>query len=1421
MFYEIFVILNSLFKFITMRILHLSDLHIKRVGNKLDDAERCSYNLCNQVEVIQSVSPIDFIFITGDLVDKGGNSFDSIHDGFEVVNNIVIIPLLKITGLPKSRVILVPGNHDVEGGRITDHFDEKYPMNNESDVNWIFNEIGNESQIGKDAIARLEAYNSYAYRFAPSHLDESHKKCSPLANHFLFDVDNHKIGISCLCSPWRCDKLGETKNLVLGIRQMNEADPLLGKVDCRIALMHHDPSLIADWEKKDVKSIILKKYDVLFLGHTHLSDDTVLDNEKGRTAYCCASGIITDNIGGNNYKNGFEVIDIDIDMKSIEIRRYIHHEDESFGLDLNFGIQGVSTLKFGSRRKIYPLNNILLNSKDHSSVLILSNRLEEVKKELLNSKKQKLLIGAFSGLGKTRLVYEAALDIYRNHEDCANKEEFYYCEQSFDSEELRNELEAFIVCHREKPSVLILDNVSYDFFSYVASIMRYKNNIRIVGLTNKVLDIPEDVQDYMTITPNDMKVAVDEYIEAKIANREDSFSAKIDIKKFSHGFPMLAVALVEKYNKGENINIHDADDLLNICWNDHGQRDSQESQMLKLISLFQPFPMSEETFDAILGSKCFTSLSDLDKADKLRLRRKVINNYGNTILEVTEGGMTIRPYPLAMHLAKQWIKEYGDPTLLKELGKYIQNLDERLRDPIIECMCGRLQKMDDDPTAVALVAELTGDAGFFGDENVVCSELGSRLILAMSTVNPLAVSNVIYKVFSCKLAEEIPNMISSQTRNNLLWALRYIIFDEASFEKGIEILGKFGLAETESYSNNSRQTFIDAFHILLPGTEINLTERLRIINKFAVSKLESYRLTPLAIKGALACGHFVRTGGNTFGSGRKEDYNPTNNDVIEYWKGVIKLSIELIEEGEFLDEFADIIRTNLFMWSGRGMTFLLIPLLEAFGKKDGYSLHLSGSDWLSFIGNVERTSSTHPEVLGKVKDLYPLFIKEDFISELDAVAYQFHENVKFSFEDYWERVFEYFSPVIHKFIDNKIYENPEILKRLLFNNDVHANYFAPVLNSIITNEQLAEIWSQIYQQIGNDDELYDSTLLAYLLSSAKEKQSTEDFLEKLYLDGHHRLYIASMAKTETTELSRLSILKERYASKDFIADYLKNVNVYLSEDFLNGLFSFLEVSFDENYGTIIEFILRNHLWVDRLSDQHLDIISQMLTKIDISQLHSRDEREFWELVVHLLKKKHDSNLVSILNRKILRNFAENMHDSQSGCFYEEAFKNYIEDIWEEFAEALFGDNPSLFWHISHAICGYSLHSGMLFNLPERYLENALEKYPTNAPSRLARLCPLYDISNTESRFAKWPQYLIDHYGDRDEVLGSLSCNMGSFSCVGSVIPLYRRQIEVLMPLKKHHINKVRNWADTQISNLEQSIKYEQANEDFRRLHYEN
>lgn len=1412
-----------------MRILHLSDLHAKKVGGKLTDLEICFKNLCEQVEKIQGSKLIDFIFITGDLVDRGGKSFSSLSEGYDIFNNLLIEPLLKITGLDKSRLLFAPGNHDVEGSRIPDKFDDNHPMTRESDVNWIIEQILNQTDIGADAIGRLESFNNFASGFAADSLPEDMKMCSPLANHFLYDVNGHRVGISCLCSPWRCDKHGETKNLVLGLKQMNEADLFMNRADCTIALMHHDPFLFAHWESSMVKNVILKKYDILFLGHTHISDDTELKNHLGRTAFCCASGIITTNTGDKDYKNGFEVIDVDIDKKKLEIRKFIHNEDGSFSQDLNFVDGGVDILEFGSKKKIRPLHKILESAKDHDTALIPCEKVEAVKTALLNPDTKNLLIGAFSGLGKTRLIFDIADERRRNAgmavnpaaDAYAGSELFFYCEQSLDSEEFRKEINDFVYDHRDDSVVLILDNVDPDVFRSIYSAYRYKRNIRFIGLTNKVLDIAEDSPDYISISPNDMKPYVDKYIDDSVANRDDSLTVKSDIKQFAHGFPMLAIALTEKYNNGGAINLHDADELLNICWNDQGNRDPNESQMLMLISLFQPFPPGDDVFEAISGSKYFSCLGSLDRIDRLHLRKKIINKYNGKILEVTEGGMTVRPYPLAMHLAKLWLKEYGDPLLLEELGKYINSLEERLQNLIVDCMCNRLRKMDDDASAVSLVDNLVGESGFFGYENIVCSELGSRLILAMSTVNPLAVSKTLHRIFALKSPEEIRDLLPQQSRWNLFSALRYIIFNAGSFEYGIEILGKLALAETETYSNNSLNTFIDAFHIFLPGTELNLTERLRIIRKFADSDSYIHRLTPLAIKGALAFGSFMRSGGNRFGSGYKEDFKPSNKEVLDYWKGTIAIAIEMMEKGEFLDHIADIISSNLLVWSAKGLTPWILPLLEAFGNTDGFRLNLSEKDWLNFVSNVERYSVSQPDIIQRVNDLHHLYINENFIAELEKTAYRFHENVRFSAEDYWYHVEEYFIPLAHKFVDKNVCEDSDIMIKLLVDKGMHANYLVHALNKVLTDENLAALWNAIYRIVAVNENLEDSTFIAFLVSAAKERKPTADFLEQLYSNGFFNLYIASMARSEMPDLSHLETLKIRFATKDFISEYLARVNVYLNEDFINNLFGFLDENFDEAPLAILEFAHRNSLWMNDMTANVQEIISRMLIKADISDFTPVNERNFWELATNILQHNKDSELVKALNHKALQRFANNNFDSEAERFYEMAFKEYPDIIWDEFAENLFGDNMGLYWHISHAYGPYSLAPGMLFNLPEKYLLDALDKYPDRAPDVLAAVCPLYDITESGAKFAKWAQYLIDRYGEREGVLEHLSCNMGSFSWTGSVIPLYRRQIDVLTPLLQHSKENVRNWAKIHIEGLKKEIAREQSNEDFDRLRYEN
>lgn len=1402
-----------------MRILHISDLHIKRIAGKLDNAERCCGHLCEQVEKIHQERPIGFIFITGDLVDKGGASFDSISDGFNVVNELLVEPLLKITSLPVSRVLFAPGNHDVEGCKIPKDFDTKNPMHSESDVNWIFEKILEGNDLGKEAISRLEAYNEYENRFASAELKENEKYVTPLAKHYLYDIENRTVGISCLCSPWRCDEHGETDNLVLGLQQMNEADTLMKKVDCRIGLIHHDPSLITDWEKTNVRNVILSKYDIIFLGHTHISENITHKNEIGSTAFCCSSGIITSNVGDANYKNGFEVVDVDIDNRSLEIRKYEHKEDETFCQDMNFGPGGFSTLKFGEIRHVLPLSSLLSKSEVHSSSLISSEKFSILKNLILDQNTQFLLIGAFSGLGKTRLIYEVALEINNSHKDINEGILFYYCENAINTERINNEINDIVLSNKDSKVVLILDNIEYDFFRTLTNTFRHSSQLRIIGLTNKVLDIDEETPNYTTITPDDMKEAVNAYIDSNISNRGDHLSAKNNIKQFSHGFPMLAIALVDKFNKGEEISVHDADELVGICWNDHGERDPNEAQLLKLIALFQPFPAGDDIFEVILGHESFSSLSKLSRIEKLRLRNMTQKHYGKTILEVTDGGMTVRPYPLAMHLAKQWLKENGDQAILQELGNYIKTLEDGKANLIVECMASRLRKMDDDPIAVELVAELTGENGFFGREDVVCSELGSRLILAMSTVNPLAVVNALYRIFHPQNAIKLRNLLSPKVRSNILCALHHILFDGPSFEKGIEIMGKLGLAETESYGNNSINTFTDSFHILLPGTELNLLERLRIIRNLAESDSELHQLTPFAIKGALSYGHFMRTGGNEFGSRHKSDYHPTNQEVIEYWDGVQTICLNLIKKGEFLDEIGGVIKSNLFVWAAKGVVRFLMPLLELYGQKAGLTIDLSEKDWLHFIGNVERSLIRYPEIIEQSKALHPLYVQENFITELEAVTFNFHLKIRPSNERYFEEAKEYYKDITNKFVQNQFYSNSEVLKGLLVDKDMNAIYFAPALEATISDNQLTELFTSIYNIIDSFPEYEESAFLAYLISSCKGRSPLDNFLEKLYVSKKYTLYINSIARSEDSNAENLNLLKTRFSPKDFLPLYLDKVNVYFCETFLNSLFEFLLENVHECWDATISFLIRNRFWFRELSTHLWDVITKILEETDISKLSNFKGYDFWEFSTEVLKVRHNSELAKKLNIMALGMMTDINYDANVGDFYELLLDQYIDEVWPDFAAALFGENVLLYWRISNAVrCG-SLTSDMVFKVPNKYLKEALDKYPERAPVVLACLCQLYRTTSEGTRFAEWPQYLIDNYGARNEVLEQISCNMGSFSWVGSIIPLYRRQIEVLSPLTEHSIESVRTWADRQIEVLEKEIKREKAKEDFERLHY--
>ena len=72
---------------------------------------------------------------------------------------------------------------------------------------------------------------------------------------------------------------------------------------------------------------------------------------------------------------------------------------------------------------------------------------------------------------------------------------------------------------------------------------------------------------------------------------------------------------------------------------------------------------------------------------------------------------------------------------------------------------------------------------------------------------------------------------------------------------------------------------------------------------------------------------------------------------------------------------------------------------------------------------------------------------------------------------------------------------------------------------------------------------------------------------------------------------------------------------------------------------------------------------------------------------------------------------------------------------------------------------------------------------------------------------------------QEDVLNSLGCNMGSFSWVGSLVPLYEKQLSCITPLTEHPIEAVRVWAKRTQSSLKEKIRRETNTDEERSALY--
>jgi len=469
--------------------------------------------------------------------------------------------------------------------------------------------------------------------------------------------------------------------------------------------------------------------------------------------------------------------------------------------------------------------------------------------------------------------------------------------------------------------------------------------------TIRILLVPEDFQD-----------VAKEVLEDTYAKR----LSKSDISKiidFAGGFPVIAVELAKVRLKGGNaLELTDDKLVSKILW---GQEKEVPEKMavLQACSIFKEFRLEDNEGNIHEQAKFVCDVVTIDDNVKTRhnyfystikefAKRKIIQKYGRYY--------RIEPVPLALRLAKSWY-ETAMRSKIKTIIKEVESKG------LMESFCEQSRRFDCIPQAEDLVEELCGPNCPFGNAEVVLSVAGSRIFRSFAEVNPKPVTDCLFRILTSKKVKPID--IVEAVRRNLVRALEKLCWHEETFEKAATMLKILALAENERWSNNSTGLFLQLFHIGLPGTKANLSQRQTIINNMIHSgDIEQQKLAVKAIENAFQSGHFSR-GGGVESQGTKapeRDYYPTKKEVEEYWKTNLELLTNLIISGEVV---ADEARKTFAKISGSLIRRGYISDIEKAVKR----ILQTGIFWHAMLVNIEnlfiRENKFDEELIEKLKVL--------------------------------------------------------------------------------------------------------------------------------------------------------------------------------------------------------------------------------------------------------------------------------------------------------------------------------------------------------------------------------------------------------------------------------------------------------------------
>lgn len=341
-------------------------IHISNICFNNDDKSKFIINkLIEDLNIVNNETRIDMIFITGDLIYKGGINFESAYEAFKCFEEKCIKPIENQLKITRDRIFFAPGNHDVNKNKDKEYVEiglNSYLNSNENVKRFICDNGKLDTDV--EGIKRLSEYKRFEQEFYKG--VDIKKYFSNFESTYIIDINGHSVGISSLNTVWRF--YNNKSKLLLGEQQIQNSIDIIKKCDFKLALMHNSYELLDEMERRSVKEKIQNYYDYLFVGHVYNSEIIKRINME-KELFISAT---------QSSKNSLEYSILDINVNELLFYNRIYsdlrskYEYNEFSENKNY--------------KKFDLSNseLVECSKQHNQIIeILEDKIEELNEDLL------------------------------------------------------------------------------------------------------------------------------------------------------------------------------------------------------------------------------------------------------------------------------------------------------------------------------------------------------------------------------------------------------------------------------------------------------------------------------------------------------------------------------------------------------------------------------------------------------------------------------------------------------------------------------------------------------------------------------------------------------------------------------------------------------------------------------------------------------------------------------------------------------------------------------------------------------------------------------------------------------------------------------------------------------------------------------